>query len=165
MTTLKSANVTKYDAGGSGDNVISDGYIKSVEKVWVDSYTLGAAAALGSDDSIAIGRIPKGKKLQSITVFLPVLNPTATTGTVFLDTGATMIMTAANTYLGAMHADGIAPGTNAVSTSVLNRLHLQADKHATEAPADLVIYMKLVLTGGGDTITTAATIRSIIKYT
>ena len=31
--TFKAANKTKYDAGGSGDNVIADGFIKTVEKV------------------------------------------------------------------------------------------------------------------------------------
>ena len=33
----EAANVAKYNAGGSGDNIIADGYIKTVEKVWIDS--------------------------------------------------------------------------------------------------------------------------------
>ena len=38
----KSANLTKYDNGGTGDNIIPDGYIKTVEKVWIDTYTYSA---------------------------------------------------------------------------------------------------------------------------
>jgi hypothetical protein len=165
MSTLKATNVTKFDAGGSGDNYIADGYIKSVEKVWIDDYTLGAAAALGSDDSICLGWVPKGKKITEIIVYLPVLNPSATTCTVFLDSGATMLMTAANTYLGAMQADGVAGGTAAVSTAAKQTLRMTGDKLATVVAKDMYIYAKVVMTGGGDSISTAATIRSIIKYT
>lgn len=165
MATVKGVNVTKFDNGGSGDNYISDGYIKSVEKVWIDSYTLGAAAALGSDDSIAIGRVPKGKKLTEVIVHMPVLSPTATLGTIFLDTGATMIMTSDSTYLGALQAAGVAAGTEGYDTSEIQTLRLIGDKHALVAPKDLVIYLKCVLAGGGDSISTAGTIRTIIKYT
>lgn len=65
----KSANVTKYDAGGSGDNVIPDGFIKSVEKVWVDSFTFSSASTIGSGMIVEIAQIPQGKKITSISVF------------------------------------------------------------------------------------------------
>ena len=165
MATVKSTNVTKYDAGGSGDNVISDGLIKSVEKVWIDDYTFAAATAINSNDSIAIGWVPKGKKITSIVVYLPILNPSATTCTVFLDSGATMLMTAGSTYLGAMQADGVAGGTAAVSTAAIQTLRMTGDKTATEVAKDMYIYAKVVMTGGGASISTAATIRSVIRYT
>lgn len=165
MATLKASNVTKFDNGGSGDNVVADGLIKSVEKVWIDDYTLGAAAALGSDDSICLGLVPKGKKITEVIVYLPVLNPTATTCTVFLDSGATILMTSGSCYLGAMQADGVAGGTAVVGTNQKQTLRMTGDKLMTEPDKDIYIYAKVVMTGGGDSISTAATIRSIIKYT
>ena len=62
-----SANVTKYNAGGSGDNVIADGYIKAVEKVWIDSYTI---AFTGTNSTIDIAVLPENKKITSIDVLL-----------------------------------------------------------------------------------------------
>jgi hypothetical protein len=165
MATLKAANVTKYDAGGSGDNCIADGLIKSVEKVWIDSYTLAAAGALGSDDSICLGLVPKGKKITEVVVYLPILNPSATTCTVFICTAATFLMTSANCYLGALQADGVAGGTAVVSTAAKQTLRMTGDKLMSEPNKDVYLYAKVVMTGGGDSISTAATIRSIIKYT
>lgn len=60
-----SANVTKYNAGGSGDNIIADGYIKAVEKVWIDSYTF---AQTGTNTTIHIANLPDNKKITSIAV-------------------------------------------------------------------------------------------------
>jgi len=162
MATLKAANITKYDAGGSGDNYIADGYIKSVEKVWIDSYAIGTTT-LGSDDSIAIGVVPKGKKLTEVVVFLPALLAAVSAATVFLDTGATMLMTAANTFLGSMQADGFA--TTTINPGTAATLRLDPTKFATEMPKDVTIYMKIMMANGLDLTATSATIRSIIKYT
>ena len=165
MATLKAANVTKYDAGGSGDNYIADGLIKSVEKVWTDNYAYGAAAAVNSSDSICLGLVPKGKKITEVIVFLPILNPSATTCTVFICTAATFLMTSANCYLGALQADGVAGGTAVVSTAAKQTLRITGDKLMSEPNKDVYLYAKIVMTGGGASISTAATIRSIIKYT
>ena len=163
MATLKAANVTKYDAGGSGDNYIADGYIKSVEQVWLDTYT-ATAVAIGSDDSIKIGRVPKGKKITDITVHLPALNPTSTLCTILLDTGATIIMTGSSTYFGAvMVAQSTGLGTFASGTA--DTMKLPGSAAVVEAPKDLEIYLRIVNTGGADCINTGGTIRSIIKYT
>jgi hypothetical protein len=59
------ANLAKYVLGGSGDNIIADGYIKSVEKVWIDSYTFAFTNTL---TAIAIAEIPANKKITSIDV-------------------------------------------------------------------------------------------------
>lgn len=69
MADLKAANVTKYEAGGSGDNYIDDGYIKSVEKVWQDSYTW--TSVITSADTITIAKVPPNKKITSVEVYLP----------------------------------------------------------------------------------------------
>ena len=73
-----SSNVTKYNAGGSGDNIIADGYIKTVEKVWIDSYTI---AFTNTNTTIDIAVLPENKKVTGISVLI---NTTAsqTSGTV-----------------------------------------------------------------------------------
>lgn len=65
----KAANVTKYDAGGSGDNVIADGYIKTVEKIWFDSYA--GTAAIPTHTTIDIAVLPDNKKITGIKVIFP----------------------------------------------------------------------------------------------
>lgn len=77
MTAFKGVNVTKYDAGGSGDNYIPDGYIKSVEKVWMDSFTF--SAVLTTADTVAIATVPPNKKITAVEVYFPALTPTNAT--------------------------------------------------------------------------------------
>ena len=62
-----STYVTKYQAGGSGDNVIPDGYIKTVEKVWIDSYTI---AFTNTNTTIDIAVLPENKKITGVVVEL-----------------------------------------------------------------------------------------------
>ena len=64
----KATNVTKHDAGGSGDNIIPDGFIKTVEKVWIDTYTYSSSATIGTGMVIDIAKVPKGKKITGIEV-------------------------------------------------------------------------------------------------
>ena len=61
----QAANVTKYNAGGSGDNYIADGYIKTVEKVWIDSYTI---AFTNTNTTIDIAVLEANKKVTGIVV-------------------------------------------------------------------------------------------------
>lgn len=61
----QAANVTKYNAGGSGDNIIADGYIKTVEKVWLDNYTI---AFTSTKTTIDIAILSANKKLTSIDI-------------------------------------------------------------------------------------------------
>ena len=162
MATLKSTQATKYDAGGSGDNCISDGYIKSVEKVWIDSYAF--TSALASNDSICIGIVPKGAHVTDIQVFVPVLNTEATTAQIFLNTGATMLYTAANVAFGAMVAiDGTA--TYCTGTAATLRLHKAYQDVTLSTTAETKVYMSIFLSNGEATPTAAGTIRSIIRYT
>lgn len=164
MSTLYAGNVLKYNNGGSGDNYIADGFIKTVEKVWIDTYTVGTTT-IASSDSILIGKVPSGKKLTAIAVYTPSLMAAASNCTLFLDTGATMIMTAANTYLGTAQADGVASGTDTADINKAQTWRLKGDKMGLEMPKDVDIYMKLVVSGGVATAVTAGTIRTMIKYT
>jgi len=57
----------KYQAGGSGDNIVPDGYIKTVEKVWLDSYTI---AFTNTNTTIDIAVLPANKKVTGIDVYI-----------------------------------------------------------------------------------------------
>jgi len=63
----EASNVTKYNAGGSGDNVVADGYIKTVEKVWIDSYTI---AFTGTNSTIDIAKLDANKKITGIEAYI-----------------------------------------------------------------------------------------------
>jgi len=157
MATLKAANVTKYDAGGSGDNIIADGYIKTVEKVWIDSYVV--AAAIPSTSSILIGKVPKGKKLTDVIVYLPVLSGVATTSTVYLDTVAT---TSVAPWGGTMQAVGLSgAASSAIATASIGTVRLGATKALVEMTVDTDLYIMI----DPATTITGGTIKTIVKYT
>lgn len=61
----QASNVTKYNAGGSGDNIIADGFVKSVEKVWLDSYTIAFTL---TKTTVDIAVLPDNKKLTGLYV-------------------------------------------------------------------------------------------------
>lgn len=60
-----SGNVTKYNTGGSGDNNIGDGYIKAVEKVWLDSYTISFTL---TKTTLDLAVLQPNKKLVEVIV-------------------------------------------------------------------------------------------------
>lgn len=64
---VKGANQTKFDAGGSGDNIIANGQIRAVEKVWLDNYTLTGVITL-TNTTISIANLPEGATLVDICV-------------------------------------------------------------------------------------------------
>jgi len=163
MAEVKSTQVTKYDAGGSGDNYIADGYIKSVEKIWSDSYSL-ATGVIGSDDSLNIGFVPKNKKIHEVILYTPSLLGAASTCTIFIGSAATFLMTDASCYLGALQADGVAAGTETYDCNVAQTLRLKGDKFATVTDKDLNLFAKIVISGGVDSAVTGTTIRTLIRY-
>lgn len=63
----QASNVTKYAAGGSGSNYIPDGYIKTIEKVWFDSYTLNFT---NTNTTVDIAILPPNKKIMGIEVVI-----------------------------------------------------------------------------------------------
>lgn len=62
------SNTTKFNAGGSGDNIIADGQIKSVEKIWLDSYTF--VAGNPTKTTIDIAKLDAGRKLVGIDILV-----------------------------------------------------------------------------------------------
>jgi len=159
MATLKADNVTKYDAGGSGDNVISDGYIKSVEKIWIDSYSVSAAIATTS--SLLIGYVPGNHVITDVIVYMPVIGANATNSTVYLCTGAT---TDTSTYFGTL----VLGGDKQLATfdaGTVATLRLQNDGACKIVPQGVGTNCGLYLMIDPATTITGGTIRSIIKYT
>lgn len=154
MASLYADNVTKVRAGGSGDNVVADGFIKTVEKVWIDTYT--CAAVIASTSSICIGKVPKGKKLVDVIVFLPVLSAAGTTSTVYLDTAAT---TTTASWGGALEVSG--SGSYAGATATISSLHLGHTKAFSEMPEDVDLYIMITPA----TTITSGVIKSKISWT
>ena len=166
MGTIYSGNVGKWENGGSGDNYIADGYIKTVEKVWIDSATMGTTT-LGSDDSIAIAVIPPNKKIIDVVVEMPALVGATSAATVFLDSGATIIYTDGSTYLGSMVPKGNLADVRTFDAGTATTLVLKPGKLGTVTPtgSNTTLYIATVITGGVDANITASTIRSIVRYT
>ena len=73
MVNYTATNVALYNLGGSGDNLIPDGYVRTTEKVWMDYYTFSTASAalLTTADTLLIGYIPANKKIVGCEVYLP----------------------------------------------------------------------------------------------
>ena len=84
MANYVATNATLYNAGGSGDNLIPDGYVRTVEKIWLDSYTWGTSTIPSSGDTILIGYIPANKKIVGCEVYVP---STITPTTVAINVG------------------------------------------------------------------------------
>lgn len=147
MSELKGVNVTKVDAGGSGDNYVADGLIKSVEKIWTDSYTV--TAAITTADTIAIAKIPKGKKLTSVEVYIPVMG-TVTNSTISLGNG---------TALDATY------GTLTTWDTTAARGVFLTDLAGTGMAAETTADIDLCISFSPATTITAGTIKSIVRYT
>jgi hypothetical protein len=157
MATVKGANVTKFEAleagGVSGDNYISDGLIKSVEKLWIDEYVM--STALATTSSILIARIPKGKKITNIKVYLPIISDPGTACTVYCCTGAS---TSVTTYFGALKGS---TKVTAVDGGTASTVTLEPSKALQELASDTGIYIMVDV----EVTVTGGTIRSIVKYT
>jgi hypothetical protein len=159
MATLKAANVTKHDAGGSGDNYIADGYIKSVEKIWIDSYT--AATISGTDNTINIAVLPDNKKVVGVEVNL---------SSVTSQTGGT-IQIGHSGDLDAFFTGVVSHNTTISCISLPNRGLVQtvgggwilpnfnSMPHVTDGTTG-TITIRL-----HNWVTTSATIKSIVRYT
>ena len=158
-----SGNVAKVIAGGSGDNYIPDGYVKSVEKVWIDSKTVGSAGVTdaATDCVISLARIPTGKKVTSIELTIETL-ATQSNGTISLGTADDPdAFMAAVTINHALSYSTVAWPTNPL--------------YATDAGGQLDVGKPTTwpgVTDGSDVVVelkawanTGATITSIVRYT
>jgi len=73
MVNYVSSYSTLYQAGASGDNMIPSGYVKAVEKVWIDSYIYNTASTLlmTTADTLIIGYVPANSKIVGVEVYVP----------------------------------------------------------------------------------------------
>jgi hypothetical protein len=149
----QAANVTKYAAGGTGDNIIADGYIKTVAKMWLDTYTMAAATTIPSATTIDIAFIPNNKKIVGVDLYFPSLSTGAsgTGSTITIGTRTSAGVTSATTLLSAGEA-------------VSGILTLSANSNIPHAIADGYNYVCMTF-GRIATTTTASTIRSVVRYT
>lgn len=147
MSTLKGVNVTKYDAGGSGDNYIADGLIKTVEKIWTDSYTV--TAAVTTADVIKIAKIPKGKKLTSVEIYLPALGVT----------------TNSSIKLGNGDAQDTTYGSITNWNTAAAKTVLLADLGGSGMAAEMTADTDISLSFSPATTLTGSTIRSVVRWT
>jgi len=153
MTAFKGANKTKYDAGGSGDNNIGDGYIKTVEKVWMDTFSF--TAVLTTADTVAIATIPANKKITAVEVYLPAsIAPTDVTINVGTVGDPDKFIDAANIN----SADAAFVGGNGRKLTMNNPEGFQ---FVTTAATDIF----LALDNKAITAPTAGTITTVVKYT
>lgn len=153
MTAFKGVNVTKYDAGGSGDNYIPDGYIKSVEKVWMDSFSF--TAVLTTADTVAIATVPANKKITSVEVYFPALTPTNATVQVGISGDADKFIKAAPVAT-SLTETGALVAINKVESN-----NPDGFQFVTTAETDILFNLASVAI----TAPTAGTITTIVRYT
>jgi hypothetical protein len=157
------ANVAKVVAGGSGDNVVSDGFIKTVEKVWIDSWVINEA--LTTSGSLVIAKIPKNKKITDIIVHMPATSTQAGTASgLSVCTGTTTKITGTTHFLGDLVVGYSAAGEiTSTFTGTAATFRLSGTKIGTVLPVDCDIHLRI---NGATTISvTGGTIRTIVKYT
>lgn len=155
MTAFKGAYVTKFDLGGSGDNIIPDGYIKTVEKVWIDYFTFTAAITTG--DTITIASIPPGKKITGVEVSFPTLTPTNSTLQVGVSGNTSLFITSASTLK--FTATGGVTGNNRISMNS----QYGPGYYVTTGSTNTLIVMQVGVTA--ITAPTAGTIYTKVMYT
>lgn len=163
---LKGAFVTKFDAGGSGDNVIGNGYIKSVEKIWTDSWA--GTEILSSNDTIKIAVIPAQAKVTDVQVYWPVCtNAADSLATMCICTGSTMLVTVASCFLGALIQDGMPKGTTTFNIGTKCTLRLDGTKVGTivSGTAEKGLYIRIFQSNLLPLVNTTGTIRWIVRYT
>lgn len=162
----KAANVTKYDAGGSGDNVILDGYIKAVEKVWIDSYTI---AFTNTNTTIDIAVLQENKKVTGIDVYI-YTTAAQTSGTVSI--GFSTDALAAGSHNAFLAPTTLTHNKTVTTISLWGGGVSQQNLTTAEMDGVLAGFQK-VLDGTATTITlklnnwtmTTGTVKTIVRYT
>lgn len=153
MTAFLGANKTKYDAGGTGDNIISDGFIKTVEKIWMDTFTF--SAVLTTADTVAIATIPANKKITAVEVYFPTaMTPSSVTINVGTTGDANKFISAAPVATSVTETGALV----AVQKAVMN--NPDGFQFVTTAATDVFLSLSAAITAP-----TAGTITTVVKYT
>ena len=157
-----SANVTKYNAGGSGDNYIPDGYIKTVEKVWMDTYTIAFTL---TKTTLDIAVLPPNKKITSIQVMIET-SASQTNGTLALGFST-------DAAVGVLKAPGVISHNLTCSTLSMPQSNVLNAATALVGLGDTLSAWQKVTSGTQCTITlqfnnwtmTTGTVKTIVRYT
>jgi hypothetical protein len=169
--STNSTYVAKYVAGGSGDNIVPDGYIKAVEKVWVDTYTI---AFTNTNTTVVLAELPPNKKILSIRVEI-YTSASQTSGTI----GLGYVFDAADCIAAAGVAGFFAPTqltSNVTRTSIVlpgPGLIQAPTATSTTITCGVLAGFEAVTAGTATTIglklnnwtMTTGTIKSIVRYT
>lgn len=75
MAAVKGVNVTKYDAGGQGDNSVDQGLIHTQPEVWTDTYE---ASGLVAGSTIDVAVLPANSKVLLVEVYFDALGGSST---------------------------------------------------------------------------------------
>lgn len=169
--STSAANATKYYAGGSGDNNIGNGFIKTVEKVWIDSYTIAFTNTL---TTINIAELPQNSKVVGIQVEI-LTTASQSSGTVSIgyaeDTADTLsatgnadfliptTLTHNNTRTSLFLPGGTIPGGTSTSSSIALVMPMAGFEGVTSG-TQTTIAVKL-----NNWTMTTGTIKSIVRYT
>lgn len=153
-------NVTKYNAGGSGDNSIPDGYIKTVTKLWLDSYTIAFTSTKTTLDLAVLG---PNRKLVGVDIVIET-SVTQTNGALALGFSEDSVYGAIMAQTSITH--NLTLTTISIPGGLINNLNV--NNGVSKASAFLQN-----LTGTQTTITlqfnnwtmTTGTVKSIVRYT
>lgn len=165
--SVKGTNVTKFDNGGSGDNVISDGFIKAVEKVWLDDYTLTGNITL-TNTTISLANLPVNKKITSIEVMIET-SASQTNGTIALGFASD----ADGATWGSILAPVVVTHNQTISTVKFPGTYAIGNVIAVTGIPDKIAGFQKVTSGTQVTVAlklnnwtmTTGTIKSIVRYT
>ena len=160
----EASNVAKYNLGGSGDNIVADGYIKTVEKVWIDSYTI---AFTNTNTTIDIAVLPPNKKITGIVAYIET-TASQTSGTVSLgfstDSSVNTLLPATTITHNLTRSGIVLPGGGILGTAV-----------AALGQPDNFVQAGFQLVTGGTQVTvslklnnwtmTTGTIKTVVCYT
>ncbi len=169
MSSVYGANVTKVRAGGSGDNYVHDGFIKTVEKVWIDSYAYTSPDWARSSNSLVIARVPRGKKITDIVVHCPTFGGAGTATTIYCSYAA-LAPTSLTPSLGTLRID--TQGKTAAIATTMATFRLDTAYIGTVVPTtstgvtdELDIHITLGTTGDADISGSTGTLKTIVKWT
>ena len=126
MTAVKGVNVTRFDAGGQGDNDIDKGLINSDVEIWTDSYE---AAALASGSTIDMAKLPAGAKVHKVEMTTDALGDTTTVDIGDSDDPNRYSASAFNTSAAARHVSDTPDGAGYVIGTNTGDETLQLTSH------------------------------------
>ena len=174
MVNYTATNVALYQLGGSGDNLIPDGYIRTTEKVWMDYYTYSTAstALMTTSDTLLIGYIPANKKIVGCEVYVPLtLAPTTAAINVGPSYSTALLISNSTAYIVASFAlTTSALNLQCVRLNNPNGILFVCTSSTTAVSGGTIlqnvntpIYLSFI--GANLTAPTAGTITTILRYT